>query len=497
MSAGWLAEVASIERVDVVELEPAIEHVARLCAPVNHDALEHPKVHVHYGDGREFLITSDRRYDVIVSEPSNPWRAGVASLFSQDFYRHAASRLSDDGIFGQWVQVYEIDAPTLRTLIATLTSVFPHVEIWATTDRDLLLTARLHAAPHDRAKIAERLGEEPQASALRRVWRLDGVEGFYAGYVAAAGFATRVLAQDADRIDTDADPVLEFGFSRGLGGPDPVDVAALRALSAELGLDRPELLGPPLDFAAVKEARLARDLAHHADIAAYPFAGYPRDADARQARIATRHAYRRGAYRQVRDWWFRQPEPPRHPIDLLMLTDALVRVGDARAGGYLERLEAWNATEAGVIRARGLAIQGDLPGAAQGLAEAFVAARQDPWPHRPVMSDALAFAVQLAEHEPALGKVLFAALEEPFSVQMLEAVRQRTRVDLAERADFPGLCVEAFAALEPHVPWEVEMLRRRARCYEGAEHPLLEQARRDLERIDPAAAKLGAGLERG
>ena len=81
-TAGWLGAIPSMERVDVVELEPLVLDVARACEPVNHDVMTNPKVHVTIGDARETLLTSRDRYDVIASEPSNPFRAGIASLFT-------------------------------------------------------------------------------------------------------------------------------------------------------------------------------------------------------------------------------------------------------------------------------------------------------------------------------------------------------------------------------------------------------------------------------
>src|SRR5262249_5719997 len=86
-TAGWLAAVPTVERVDVAELEPAMLQVATLCASVNHHVLESPKVHVRIGDAREILLNLPGRYDVIFSEPSNPYRAGVASLFTREYYQ--------------------------------------------------------------------------------------------------------------------------------------------------------------------------------------------------------------------------------------------------------------------------------------------------------------------------------------------------------------------------------------------------------------------------
>jgi spermidine synthase len=135
-SAGWLAAVPGIERVDVVELEPLILDVARASQPVNHDVMNNPKIHVTIGDAREALLTSSVRYDLIASEPSNPFRAGIASLFTLDYYRAAADRLTDDGVFVQWMQGYEIDGRTLQTVYATMAAVFPQIDTWQTQRSD-------------------------------------------------------------------------------------------------------------------------------------------------------------------------------------------------------------------------------------------------------------------------------------------------------------------------------------------------------------------------
>ena len=129
-TAGWLAEVPSIERVDVVELEPAVQEMARRCRAVNRDVLANPKVRLIFNDAREVLLTTAGRYDLIVCEPSNPYRSGIANLFTREFYLAGRDRLNDGGMFVQWVQAYEIDQRTMRTVFATFKSVFPHVEVW-------------------------------------------------------------------------------------------------------------------------------------------------------------------------------------------------------------------------------------------------------------------------------------------------------------------------------------------------------------------------------
>jgi len=135
-TAGWLGAIADIQRVDVAEIEPNILHIAQVNAPVNQDVLRNPKVHTFIGDGRELLLNSRERYDVIVSEPSNPYRAGIASMYTQEYYRSARNKLTADGLFLQWAQTYDVDTQTVHTIYATLASIFPVVETWMTQSGD-------------------------------------------------------------------------------------------------------------------------------------------------------------------------------------------------------------------------------------------------------------------------------------------------------------------------------------------------------------------------
>ncbi|MGE5144982.1 MAG: fused MFS/spermidine synthase, partial [Acidobacteriota bacterium] len=103
-----LAAVPGMERVRVVELEPGVLELARFFRSVNQDVLTRPNVRAIADDARSALQLSNDRFDVIVSEPSNPWVAGVATLYTPDFYRIVRSRLADDGVFCQWVQLYQL-----------------------------------------------------------------------------------------------------------------------------------------------------------------------------------------------------------------------------------------------------------------------------------------------------------------------------------------------------------------------------------------------------
>lgn len=124
-TAGWLADLPGMQRVDTLELEEEIRKVATFFDPVSRNAMKHPRVNNITGDAREFLLTKGQNYDLIVSEPSNPCRAGVANLYTREFYANASQRLTHDGIFCQWLQGYEVEPATISTVISTLRQVFP------------------------------------------------------------------------------------------------------------------------------------------------------------------------------------------------------------------------------------------------------------------------------------------------------------------------------------------------------------------------------------
>ena len=214
---GWLAEVPSIEQVDVVELEPAIDEMARLCAGVNHNVLEHPKVRRIYDDAREVLLTTPTSYDLVFSEPSNPWRAGIANLFTQEFYRSVQQRLNEGGLFVQWVQGYEIDEQTVATALATLRSVFPHVEIWQSKPEDMLLVCSQQPPALSAVAMRGRIKLEPFRSAFACGWRVTDLEGVLARYVGGPQLVAEVAREYGERINTDDRNLIEYGFARTVG----------------------------------------------------------------------------------------------------------------------------------------------------------------------------------------------------------------------------------------------------------------------------------------
>jgi spermidine synthase len=485
-TAGWLAAVPSIERVDVAEIEPAILRVAADCAAVNQACLRNPKVHVEIGDARELLQVGGEPYDIIFSEPSNPYRAGISSLFTVEFYRAAAARLRPRGMFLQWLQGYEIDAEVVRTAFATLSSVLPQVEAWQLHGGDLLLVASTEPIVHDLERTRRRALEEPYRSALARVWGVSGAEGFYGGFLATSDLARRLREQAGAELSTDDRPRIEFGFIRNLGRPGLLQIEDVR--HAARGL-RPATVGGELDWNLVEERRRARSLIIQERPAPWPDADSPAG-----LRNLARIAYAEGESARAAALWLRQAGEPEARADLLLVAAGLAAAGDPLATRYLERLRGEQATEALALQAAWRAARGERAAAVTLLVEAFTAYRGDPWPHPPVMNAALNLALRLAAEDRAAARELDAALAQPFAVAALERRRLLTRVGIADVSRDGALCRAALAPLERAPPWDRLILEARVRCY-GTEGELAGRAARDLERYRAAEPRplLGGG----
>jgi spermidine synthase len=130
-----------IARADVLEISPEVVAASQLFVDENRHAVADERTHVIVGDGRSHLQLSRRKYDVIISEPSNPWIAGVAALFTREFFTAARDRLAPGGLICQWANAYNISDRDLRSIVATFLSVFPDGTAWLVGADDVVLLA--------------------------------------------------------------------------------------------------------------------------------------------------------------------------------------------------------------------------------------------------------------------------------------------------------------------------------------------------------------------
>jgi spermidine synthase len=124
------AERHAVQRIQVIEIAPAVREAARRFDAWNGRALDDRRVDLVIDDARSRLLVRPRRFDVISSQPSNPWVAGVSNLFTVEFYRLARARLKPGGLFCQWVQAYRLSPEDFRGLVRSFLEVFPRATLW-------------------------------------------------------------------------------------------------------------------------------------------------------------------------------------------------------------------------------------------------------------------------------------------------------------------------------------------------------------------------------
>ncbi len=191
-----LATVPGITRVKVVEIEPAVLQMDSLFQHVNDSVLARPTVHVVVDDARSALQLDRERYDVIVSEPSNPWVAGIATLYTPEFFRIAKARLADDGVFCQWIQLYQLPRPIVAGIVRSLREVFPHVHVWFGGTADLIVLASPRPITYDRAWLAQLLGPGGQLYTLGREWlNLESQDQYFGRMLLGDSGVTRLVAR--------------------------------------------------------------------------------------------------------------------------------------------------------------------------------------------------------------------------------------------------------------------------------------------------------------
>jgi spermidine synthase len=233
-------------RIAAVEIEPAVVEASRQFAHVNHDPLADPRVELREEDARHALLVSPDVYDVIVSEPSHPWVAGVANLFTRDFYRLAARRLEEDGIFAQWLQTYQISWDAYRSLLASFQSVFPEVLVFRSPSLesgDSILIGSRRPLWLDLVDMERRWQDARVRAELARVG-LDRVEDLLAlAYLGPA--EVRDLVRGA-RLNTDDNMYVEFQGARDMISADVQVFDRLEKLAPSIGtlLADPAALDP-------------------------------------------------------------------------------------------------------------------------------------------------------------------------------------------------------------------------------------------------------------
>jgi|SRR5579871_2029673 len=241
-----------VQRMDVLEVSKEVVEASKLFNSASGRPLDSSRTHLIVNDGRNHLELTTERYDAILSEPSNPWIAGMNALFTRDFFRIARSRLTSGGVLAQWFHLYSMPPDDLRSLLRAFVEVFPSAMLWQLNEGDVLLTG---------------MNTESSSSDARALWSRSLPPAAVADLAVAGVSEPRLLATlyvmrgpdlaafaGTAEPNTDDLPVLEFHGQRDLDlQTSEQNIAALAAF--------PQRVAPPADVLALKSGMTAELLA--------------------------------------------------------------------------------------------------------------------------------------------------------------------------------------------------------------------------------------------
>jgi spermidine synthase len=141
MSSHFLLGSRTLKDLTTIDIEPEMINGSHTFYPVNRRVFDDPRSHYVHDDAKSYFAAANRKFDLILSEPSNPWVSGVSGLFTDEFYRRIRTYLTPDGVFGQWLHLYEIDDALVLSVIKAVHKNFPSYEIYLTADVDILIVA--------------------------------------------------------------------------------------------------------------------------------------------------------------------------------------------------------------------------------------------------------------------------------------------------------------------------------------------------------------------
>jgi spermidine synthase len=196
-----------IERLTIAENCEPVVRAAKLFEQWNGGVLTDPRARIRVEDARTLLKLSAQQYDVIITQPSNPWTAGVGSVFSREYYELGARRLKEGGIMAQWFHLYDMHDGIVSLVLRTFGSVFPYVEVWDCGSGDFVLLGSLKPWPTSQAHYQKTFDRERPKADLARIG-IESVSALLARQFASqrTGFA---LAGNGP-VQSDLFPVLEY-----------------------------------------------------------------------------------------------------------------------------------------------------------------------------------------------------------------------------------------------------------------------------------------------
>ena len=206
-SAGVLGRLEKVRDVTVLEITPEVVEMVRRAPDFSFGLLSNPKATVIEKDGFKYFTKTDKKFDVIVSEPSNPWVAGVENVFSLEFYELARKALANDGVLVQWAQLYSIDTGSLKIMFRTLSQVFPYARVYQVGWQDIAIVASPQPLPD---KVSKDRFFDPFLAPLHKALGFLKPEDLNLSRVFSQSLFSRLAAWEHEGIHTLSAPRLAY-----------------------------------------------------------------------------------------------------------------------------------------------------------------------------------------------------------------------------------------------------------------------------------------------
>jgi spermidine synthase len=220
VTASTVVALDSVQKVFCAELEPAIVEVQSYFAPYTERVAENSKLDLSVNDGRSFIMGSPSKFDLIISQPSNPWIAGIGNLYTEDFYHACTERLNEGGLMSQWINLYSFSQDDLEMVLSTFFSVFPEGAVFQMSAVDLLLVGRATPVEMDRERLQAVWADQDAAFWLQLIGLLEPDYMLGTWVATRAEVVSRLQGWENGHpvrpLNTDDRPLLEFQAPRSL-----------------------------------------------------------------------------------------------------------------------------------------------------------------------------------------------------------------------------------------------------------------------------------------
>ncbi len=197
-----------IESLDIVEISKAVYEGSKYFKEFNNAYFENPRTTVYFEDAKAYLKMRKKKYDIIASEPSNPWIAGIGSIFTKEFFRDVKKRLKPNGIVMQWFHIYEMGDPTILSIVRTMQQEFDYLYPWVVRGNDVLMIASNNPLTLSFDRLAKRMAIPVVSKRLKEVGIHD-IPSFLLHQYMTPDYLKNVVPPNGP-VNSDYFPYLEY-----------------------------------------------------------------------------------------------------------------------------------------------------------------------------------------------------------------------------------------------------------------------------------------------